>query len=493
MSTSELPRRTVLGASATAALLASAEPAHASSGTQRFEHDPARVLRNPLSGWVLYGTGKPADDFWSHYDDLGVFEYAQTLYFRIGWHLLNPAEGVYGWDVDPTLRWMLDNARQRGLKLAFRVVVDSRDKSESFTPAWVREAGVQGYETQTGSATVWSPYPDDPRFQELYARFVEAFAARFDDEEQVDFVDGYGLGKWGEGHSVRYLDETSRRAVFDWIVDLYLRHFRQVPLALNYHRMIGTSKDWGDPDPLSAELLESAFEKGYVLRHDAFGMTDYYGQWEKDLAARWRYRRPILFEGGWVTKSHDFSVDPRGYETVADVRYGEFEDAQEAHVDALDLRVGETDSWFTEVPELRDAFVARGGYRLLPSEVRVPDRLRHGRSAELRHTWTNAGWGFCPNDLPLWNFRYRAAFALLDQEGRVAQVFVDPGTDPSQWRSDRPVEYRFTVCATVRSGNYRWAAAVVDTTRQNRPGLRLAARGEFSDDGWLLLGRVDVR
>src|SRR5690606_14517276 len=125
--------------------------------------------------------------------------------------------------------------------------------------------------------TVWSPYPDDPVFQEKYETFVRALGERFNDPVAVDFVDGYGLGKWGEGHSMRYLDEANREAVFHWSVDLYSEAFTKVPLAINYHRMIGGTKDWGEPDPGSAALLEYAINKGYMLRHDAFGMTTYYG------------------------------------------------------------------------------------------------------------------------------------------------------------------------------------------------------------------------
>lgn len=107
-----------------------------------------------------------------------------------------------------------------------------------------------------------------------------------------------------------------------WIVDLYSTAFPSVALAINYHRLIGTGMDWGDPDPDSERLLDIAFDRGYVLRHDAFGMTTYYSDWEKAIAAKWRYKRPIIMEGGWVTGSMNYSVDPRGYQTVADVRKG---------------------------------------------------------------------------------------------------------------------------------------------------------------------------
>ncbi|WP_169928827.1 DUF4832 domain-containing protein [Brachybacterium ginsengisoli] len=523
---SPLGRRTVLGAAAvTTAAAAGALSAAPASGegpvpagpsgtevdardgavTHRPPADTTTVLRNPLTGWVLYGTGNPADDYWTNYDALvipgredtvRVADYAHTLYFRLAWTVLNPEEGVYGWDVHEGLRTMIRGAEERGMRLAFRVVVDSRDKSSDFTPAYVREAGAQGYESVTGSTTVWSPYPDDPIFQAKYETFVRALGERFDDPVEVDFIDGYGLGKWGEGHSMRYLDDANREAVFHWSVDLYSEVFAKVPLAINYHRMIGGPLDWGEPDPGSAALLEYAIDKGYMLRHDAFGMTTYYGQWERDFAAQWIGKLPIMFEGGWVTKSHSFSDDPRGYETVEDVRRGEYDDSIEAHVNTMDFRINETTSWFEDVPELVDDFIAQGGYRLQPVEATLPTSIPRQVPVTLSHTWANLGWGLFPGDLPQWEGKYRVALALLDEadEHRVVQLFVDTSAHPAQWVQGETYEHSFavTVGGPPRE-RLAWGIAIIDTTTGNAPGIELAAEGERTADGWLLLGRCSVR
>lgn len=511
-------RRTVLSAAAAAtaglSTAAAAAPASADAVRAKPAPGPSRrirpaadtttVLRNPLTGWVLYGTGSPAADYWDNYDHLVVVgrdetvrvaDYAHTLYFRLSWTVLNPEEGVYGWDVHDGLRTMIEGARERNMRLAFRVVVDSRDKATGFTPAYVREAGAQGYETQTGSRTVWSPYPDDPIFQEKYATFVRALGERFDDPSEVDFVDGYGLGKWGEGHSMRYLDPAHRESVFRWSVELYSQAFTKVPLAINYHRMIGGPKDWGDPDPESAGLLEHAIDQGYMLRHDAFGMTTYYGQWERDFASRWSTTLPIMFEGGWVTKSHDYSVDPRGYETVEDVRRGEYDDAIEARVNTMDFRIGETESWFADVPELVEDFIARGGYRLHPEEVTVPRTVGRSRTVTLAHRWANLGWGMFPGHLPQWEGRYKVAFALLDADAghRVVQTFADESADPSTWLQGESHEHSLEVQVNGPSrGNLVWGLAIIDTAAGGAPGIELAAQGETTEDGWLILGAVAV-
>ena len=165
-----------------------------------------KLVRNPMSGWAIYGSAGVASDFWTQLDKISVpvlgttikaSDYASILYIRTGWADLEPQEGVYAWDNNAIVKMLIDGAKARGLKLAFRIVEDSRDKPRNFTPTYVRDAGAQGYVTQTGSVSVWSPYPDDPVFQTKYAKFIKAFAAKFDDPDVVDFVDGYGLGKWG--------------------------------------------------------------------------------------------------------------------------------------------------------------------------------------------------------------------------------------------------------------------------------------------------------
>lgn len=67
---------------------------------------------------------------------------------------------------------VIQGALDRGMRLSFRVVVDSRDRKNEATPAYVFDAGAKYY-TDNGKR---SPYPDDPIFQEKYAKFIEAFA-----------------------------------------------------------------------------------------------------------------------------------------------------------------------------------------------------------------------------------------------------------------------------------------------------------------------------
>lgn len=477
------------------------DPSISGNYMMNIEPETQKMLRNPLTGWVIYGSPSAAADFWTKYDNMAVAtmnntvkvsDYATTLYIRTSWTVLNPAENVYGWDTDEGLKNLISQARQRGLKLAFRVVVDSRDKSSDFSPAYVKAAGAQGFTSGTNNAR-WTPYPDDPVFQEKYTKFVKAFAQKFNDPDVVEFIDGYGLGKWGEGHSMKYINSANRESVFKWIVDLYVAEFTKIPLLINYHRLIGAELEWGSADPKSEELLDYAANKGFSLRHDAFGMTTYYGAWEKKYAAKWNSKRPIIMEGGWVTAQHDITVDPRGYQTIADVRKGEYDDSQVARVNMMDFRINETATWFSDVFYLVNGFISDGGYRLYPGKLSLPQNITTASQVKIAHQWNNLGWGYCPTNIPQWNQKYKVAFGLLDENDKVIATFVDEQTDLSKWIKGTPVSYEFYPQINgIQTGKYTWAVAIVDKTKNNAKGINIAAKGNISASGWLKLFEVNV-
>lgn len=468
--------------------------------------DTLRVLRNPLNGWVMYGGRSWDDTFWQEkgYDRMQttdgpvrVSDYANTFYLRTSWASLNPEEDVYTWnDPDSRLMRVLRSALNRNMKLAFRIVVDGRDQGLN-TPAYVFKAGAKGFK-DPNNPNVTCPYPEDSVFQAKFEKFLTAMATYFNDPDKVDFIDAFGLGKWGEAHAVKYADYTKKHAVYDWITSLYACTFTRIPLIINYHRMVADTLSWASPRPDSRQLLESAIAKGYSLRHDAFGMTGYYEQWERDFADQWRFRRPIIMEGGWITGGqHRYWIDPSGQYRKGhpeDVRHGEYEASREAHVNMMDMRVGdETRSWFEDCFPLVKQFVKEGGYRLYPSEVCAPDRAKAAGEVTLSHSWENMGWGYCPTNIPQWNYKYKVGIALVDAQGRIAQLFVDDSTDPGRWIKGTPTSYDTTFRLNVPKGKYRWAIGLVDKTKDNAIGLQMAVPEKDTAAGWLMLNEIRIK
>ena len=484
------------------------------------------ILHNPLSGWVLYaGIGDGlSSTFWQDYDNfpssegtVKVSDYANTLYLRGAWADFNPEEGKYAWNSDcdtpsaKRLKMLIEGAKQRNMKLAFTFVVDSRDKHYNFTPNFVKEAGAKGYETQTGSVKVWSPYPDDPIFQKYYEKFIRALAKDFNDPDKVQFVSGSGFGKWGEYHSVWYYqvrelgkpELPTREAVFDWVTDLYSQVFDKVPVFVNYHRWIGTSKEWdgNNYDKDTERLIGKAVAKGYSLRHDAFGMKTYYSTWERNFIAKWKYLVPVVMEGGWVKNSHGNSIQGDGYANYAEVRQGEFDEAKTACVNMMDLRYnsdfhnGEAYSWFNEAFQLVKQFCTEGSYRLFPDRISLPTTISNGKQIEIAHRWNNFGWGYCPTNIPQWKNKYKVAFALLDTKNdKPKYVFVDGEPEACDWVKGAAKSYTFTTRVEgVEAGKYMWAVGIVDTAKQNEIGIHLAVKNNVTSAGWLKLFEVIAR
>lgn len=480
--------------------------------TVQVEPDRTSVIRNPLNGWVMYLGRNFDENFWTStgYDKMPkgtdgetaqVWDYCGgTTYIRTSWASMEPEEGKYFWnDPDSRLNKLLLSVREKGLKLAFRIVVDARDQGQN-TPMYVINAGAECFSAKVGDREVLTPYPDDPVFQEKYAKFITALAERYNNYDEVDFIDAYGLGKWGEAHSMKYKDESNKIPVFEWITDLYSKTFTKVPLIINYHRVLAVQhvNGWEDePNPDSEKMLESCIRKGYSLRHDAFGMTGYYQQWERDFAAKWNYKLPIILEGGWITGAHHrYWIDPsKRYREghPEDVRRGEMDDAEEAHVNMMDFRVGnETKSWFQNF-EMVQEFIEKGGYRLYPSSISVPSVAASGSEVKLAHTWSNLGWGYCPNNIPQWNYRFKAAFALMDADGKLVKTFVDEAAEPSEWIKGADKSYELTAGLDLPAGVYTWLIGLVDTSRDNKPGLNLAVPAELLQDAWMKVGKLTVK
>lgn len=477
-----------------------------------FEPDTVTILRNPLCGWVMYLGRSWNEDFWTRTDPpydamptsegtiVRVSDYATTAYIRTKWSMLEPSEGEYAWrNPDSQISRLLKSCLDRGLRLAFRIVVDGRDQGQN-TPMYVIDAGAEYY--TEGSGNHKSPYPDDPVFQEKYTRFIEAFAEDFNDRSKVDFIDAFGLGKWGESHAMIYKDPSNKRKVFDWITDLYSRTFTEVPLLVHYHRLLADMNldSWGEVSPDTEDLLRMAIDKGYSLRHDAFGMTGYYQNWEKEYAARWNFKRPIIMEGGWITGAHHrYWRDPSGQYREGhpeDVRLGEFNASKQARVNMMDFRINdETRSWFTLSFDLVKRFVAEGGYRLFPDSVTVPSRAARGETVTLEHSWKNIGWGYFPNNIPQWNYRYKVAFALLDDNGTPVKVMVDENAEPSGWVNGHSSSYRTEFSLEgVGRGRYTWAAAIVDVSSPEKSAIETAVHPSLkTSDGWIRISDINIK
>ena len=485
------------------------------------------LLKNPLSGWVTYsgiGSGLK-DNFWELYDSfdcadapggkVSVWDYSNVLYIKADWADMNPQDGVYIWEAgnedmslfSKNLKYLMDGAKKRGLKIAFTINTNSMDDHDDSTPAFVREEDPNScYMTQTGSAKVWSGYPDNPTFQKYYAKFIKDFAARFNNPDEVAFISGLGLGGWGECHTFKYStqNEAPRYEVYDWVTSLYADNFTDVPIVTNYHKMVGRTTGSGSADEMSRELLELAISKGFSMRHDAFGMKEYYGEWEKSFIADFRYQVPVIGEGGWVYASHGDGYKKDGYNNLAELRKGEYDQMADACVNMMDFRYNnivaesETSIWFNDAYDLVLKFLREGVYRLFPASLSLPESASSGSSVTLQSRWRNLGLAYFPADLKQWHGKYKMAYALLDKTtGKAVNVFVDESAPLQKVTQDVMQTFKTGVdLSGVAPGTYTWGIAIVnkqhlDDNDNPVPEVELSVKKEdMTEDGWLKL--IDV-
>ena len=170
-------------------------------------HDATRVLVNPHKGWYHHFPDNHPNKYQIARDaDLLEFPGMDHLYIRLAWAYLEPREGQFDWAV---IDRIIEKWTAHGLGIAFRIsckeTSTDRIEQQFATPRWVMEAGAKGGYYRMGQAVgpegPWEPVFDDPVFLAKLDRFLAAFAARYDRQPWVRYVDIGSIGDWGEGHT----------------------------------------------------------------------------------------------------------------------------------------------------------------------------------------------------------------------------------------------------------------------------------------------------
>lgn len=457
------------------------------------QQDRSGLLRNPCMGWGLYDDAVKdvanADEYWAAQDE-AARNYASFFYVRWRWAEMEPEEGKYAWIYDENYKKLIQGALDRGLKLCFCIYNNAKDNIRQATPDYVRQAGAQGYfVTGQDNASLWTPYPDDPIFQEKYEKFVAAFAREYDNPDIVDFVDGHSLGWWGECSHIQYIDPGKNKETFDWFTTMYSENFKNVILLLPYNSEIG----------FDVEKEIAVDGKGYGIRRNGLGSM-YFSEEDQEIANE-MYGKVLMigeccYWGGYTAAYQPFLDDTKySLKSWKDVYQLSYDHAQTYHFNALDLRtVTETKGWTSLAPELVRKFILNGGYRLYPTYVIMPYEASANSTVSISHSWRNTGYGYLPNNMKNWNYKYKPAFALLDREGNVIKSWVDEDAEPSQWLSNQRKNYTYQVSLEgIPAGDYQWGVAIVDRTKNDAPGIRIGIKDKEERNGWVIISDITVK
>ncbi|MBO5195138.1 MAG: hypothetical protein J6B62_09625, partial [Bacteroidales bacterium] len=334
------------------------------------EPDMSGLVRNPCTGWAIYCDGyiPLPEQYYDQMERCGALDYATHLYIRVGWAELEPEEGQYAWEKNDKFKRLVQGAKDRGLKLAFRVYYDNEDYTKPISPRYLQAAGAEGYMSNTN---IWTPYTDDPVFLAKLEKFVKAMAKEFNDPAVVDFVDGYNVGKWGESFGATYKNPARKDEILYKITGMYANAFTDVIVAINAHSDIG-----------NAQVQKVLDQYDFVTRHDAYASKRWLAPAQRKLI---KDNFPVHFTIAesmyWFSQGLGSSIHVSdGFKDWREVMEYTMHDAEEMRANTLDLRNYEEASrlWIAQAEDLVRDFMLHGGYRLTPMRVSFPIEFKAG-------------------------------------------------------------------------------------------------------------------
>jgi hypothetical protein len=418
------------------------------------------LLLNPGKGWMVFSGVNPGK--------YGTFPEASVAYLRANWADLEPREGEYNWAYwEPALRFWAGHGKQIALGV---MCTNAHSKEKWCTPPWVADAGAKGYDyLREGDAydagarlTRWEPDYADPIFLAKLERFLAAFAARYDGDPRIAFIDIRSYGVWGEWHT----PHPTTTAVLRQHIDLHTRAFRKTQLVV----------PWGMD--ANIPVYQYAFARGIGFRRDGIGGPPQ-GREAEMYPLVWG-TAPVVFEfwghyeylkaKGWWTK---YPIEPYMAQQHAsyislywEANARTFIDAEPAYIRRLGNRMG---YWF---------ILAQADY---------PATVAPGAALEITLRWENRGVAACLKNYPV-------ALFLTDANGDTVVTAVSSNSDTRRWAPGATTTEHISALlpATLPPGTYELRLALLDSPLATHGALRLGITGRDAQ-GRYLVGPVEVR
>ena len=205
---------------------------------------PGEQLQTLPTPWHARLPTAPYPGIW-HFQDLDVaavrYSYLRGTHRVWGWFELNPAPGVYRWDmVEDWVERAVSGGKPVGLGVnTYDGVLDGGDR----TPRWVYRRFPSAQLTCPDGWTFPKFWDED--WQRAFEDFIAAFAARYDGDPRIAWVE-ISVGVYGETAPISFTQQWYRTNCLEpagldsvlWeqtvkdITDIYTRHFHRTPLFL---------------------------------------------------------------------------------------------------------------------------------------------------------------------------------------------------------------------------------------------------------------------
>jgi hypothetical protein len=241
------------------------------------------VVPNYGKGLVTYITADSgtdeikSDNIPQAIEDLVKFPLGQQLYIRPTWREVQPRPGKL--QLPDYLKLVFDLAKKNDKRIGLRIQMCAPDYTHSAAlPDFVLEKVPKvdsilkdQSEARTAKRYLENPHSkyqpryDDPFFQSAFADLVGELAGEFDGNPQIEFIDTFMYGFWGEGHTWPFANnpfpdyQTAERT---WIrmMEVQIEHFKKTPLLTN------TQPDFSRVG--NSEMLDRSVRSNNWIRSD---------------------------------------------------------------------------------------------------------------------------------------------------------------------------------------------------------------------------------
>ena len=156
-------------------------------------------------------------------------------------------------------------ARKYQKRIGFRVMLSNPDIPDSPLPEFLRNKIPMVNLGDWLKVTRYEPRYDDPAFQAAFRELVDLLADAYDGHPDVEYVDTFMYGFWGEGHTwplekTPFPDIVTAENTFVSMLQHQIARWKKTPLTTN------TQPDFSKVG--NSELLDRTIRSGNWLRTD---------------------------------------------------------------------------------------------------------------------------------------------------------------------------------------------------------------------------------
>ena len=196
-------------------------------------------------------------------EKLAKLPLASKLYIRVNWKDVQQRPGK----LDFCEHWKLtfDLARQYGKRVGFRVMMSNPDIPGPALPDFLQQKIPMVKLGEWQHRVRYEPRYDDPAFQAAFRELVDLLAAEYDGSPELEYVDTFMYGFWGEGHTWPlpnnpFPDSETAENTFVSMFEYQANRWKKTPLVTN------TQPDFSKVG--NSELLDRTIRSFNWLRTD---------------------------------------------------------------------------------------------------------------------------------------------------------------------------------------------------------------------------------